>query len=387
MGALNVLRLGGATCSGKTTLLRLLEEGHDLLADAELSGLLCGRSLSVAVAASFVEAAAKGEAHADFAARTLAERKKQVLCIEEELAGRDFVLDEDGMSVCAVQLVLPEYLWEARRQWRFARGYTTTPSWARVGNVPASYRLHSARALEAELTVKFLDVSDCPARIVSREQAARVFAGRTRESDAEAPRLTYHGAVRAGDEWFGDPAHREAIQRRFDHYFDGEKLQGAAVLDLGCAEGAFSLEAARRGAAMVFAIDVRPERLATLQALREVARLPVTTVCLSFRDGPPLPNFVGRGGGRYGLTLMLNVLRHLRDPEKALREALKVSNRLLLETIVGAETQLGSPPQQAFSHEWVAGIAAEEGFDCERRQAGLQPEQRALWVMQRKPVD
>lgn len=108
---------------------------------------------------------------------------------------------------------------------------------------------------------------------------------------------------------------------------------GARVLDLFCANGAFSFEAARLGAAEVLGLDYDEERIACATftaSLIDGSLSPVPS--FSFGDIYRLGEFVGEP---FDLTLALGGLYHLSDPVLALRNiraATATGGHLIMQT-------------------------------------------------------
>lgn len=394
-----IIRMGGASCAGKSTLVNLLNDGcHHLIDSPALLAAVEGRRISVAVPKTFLDEAEGGTSHGDWARHLLTRNNAQVLSIEETVPGTDFDLRVDGeFDVLRVQLVLPYFAWRARRDWRFAQGWNTAAPWVEDGTWEL-YQEYADGALRASADTLYVDVTDYPVREVSRWDAHVIFrTGLIPEGlaayvpdvvkDAGGSSPDYQPALRVGSEWLGATAEAGEMAKRFNKTLPDD-LSGAAVLDLGAAEGAFSLEALNRGATFVVAVDARERRLETLRRVRTAARLPVFTVRMRLGNDP-LPNFVSRGGGRYDLALMLNILRHLRDPQARLREALSISNKLICETVTcdGDEAVLGNPPRQAFPPAWMRAIAARQGFRLDVRDAALQPERRRMYVFTRRSTE
>lgn len=82
-----------------------------------------------------------------------------------------------------------------------------------------------------------------------------------------------------------------------------EDLSGKTVLDIGCAEGFFCLEAARRGAKTVIGIDSRFNTLLAAKALARRLELPVTYRLDVF------PELLFRG--KFDYVFCLSVLHHM----------------------------------------------------------------------------
>src|SRR5262245_46195760 len=107
-------------------------------------------------------------------------------------------------------------------------------------------------------------------------------------------------------------------------------LAGMSVLDLGCNEGFFSLEAKRRGAEFVVGLDHDEKLLAGARKLAEVQNLDVSFV---HGDMTKLPH------RKFDFVLLLSALHYIDEPAQLLRnirDVLTPSGVLILETGVAA---------------------------------------------------
>ena len=119
-------------------------------------------------------------------------------------------------------------------------------------------------------------------------------------------------------------------------------LAGQTVLDIGCGFGSVSFEAERRGAESVTAVDIRAHRIRKARLLGDAQGSHV-----DFRQADVQGDDLG---GPYDLVLMLNVLHHLREPLRALRQAAALTTgRLAIEFPTFADrTFLPNPPEQLY---------------------------------------
>jgi len=108
-----------------------------------------------------------------------------------------------------------------------------------------------------------------------------------------------------------------------------DRLDGLRVLDIGCAEGFFSFEAERRGAAEVVAIDSFPDSVRRFNICRAALDSKATAYLANVYDLSP------RTFGTFDLVLFFGVLYHLRHPLLALERILSVcSGKMLLQTAI-----------------------------------------------------
>lgn len=109
-----------------------------------------------------------------------------------------------------------------------------------------------------------------------------------------------------------------------------QDLTGCSILDIGCSDGFFSLECAKRKAARIVSIDELPNRIRNLTFM--VTQLGLTTIeprVQSIYDLDPKEKF--------DFVIMLGVLYHLDHPLLGLQKVSAITNKLLLETTVLAD--------------------------------------------------
>lgn len=116
-------------------------------------------------------------------------------------------------------------------------------------------------------------------------------------------------------------------------------MSGMRVLDIGAAEGFFTYECERRGAAEVIAVDYNPPELTGFAMVRELMNSKATHRVDSIYNLRP------RDYGTFDVILFLGILYHLPDPVLALsivRDLCKPSAFLFMETQT-CENQLMTP--------------------------------------------
>jgi tRNA (mo5U34)-methyltransferase len=121
------------------------------------------------------------------------------------------------------------------------------------------------------------------------------------------------------------------IRRMSRMLFDGLDLKGRTLLDIGCWDGAYSIEAERRGAVVTasdhYVWHEIPERRRAFDLA--ITRLAPTINVLDI----PVEELTLDRVGRFDIVLFLGVLYHLRDPLTALeRVAQLAGDTLILET-------------------------------------------------------
>jgi len=142
------------------------------------------------------------------------------------------------------------------------------------------------------------------------------------------------------------PGWEERVAKRRRHFFLPllERLGGSMhrldVLDLGCCQGYWSMEAVRAGALNVLGIDSSPFFVAEARAAANVLGVPGCTFLQANLEEDawwtaitPAPN--------PDITLMLGVLYHLTDPISVLRRALRITKNAVV--IDGEVSQAADP--------------------------------------------
>ena len=171
--------------------------------------------------------------------------------------------------------------------------------------------------LDVELSPQELD------RIASTDP--RWWFTQVRFANGESPRHPGFPALEANNEF----------KRSLVLDWVGALVGGASVLDTFCANGAFSFEAARRGATRVVGVDFDPPRIECAAMVASILREHGWPVVPEFRSGDVyrLPEVVG--GERFDVTLCLGGLYHVADPVlvlRRLREATADGGHLVLQT-------------------------------------------------------
>lgn len=101
-------------------------------------------------------------------------------------------------------------------------------------------------------------------------------------------------------------------------------LSGKSVLDIGCALGYFCFEAEKRGATQVVGVELNERRHRQAMLLKEALSSQV-----EFRRADILSDGVSE---QFDCVLLLNVIHHLSEPMRALRQVAALTReRLVLE--------------------------------------------------------
>lgn len=104
-------------------------------------------------------------------------------------------------------------------------------------------------------------------------------------------------------------------------------LSGQRVLDIGCAEGFFAIEMARRGATVV-AVDAARSRVEKLRFAAAALGLDAEIET----HVAPVESLPSLGLGRFDAVLMIALLYHLRHPLLGLEIVAETTDQLWLET-------------------------------------------------------
>jgi 2-polyprenyl-3-methyl-5-hydroxy-6-metoxy-1,4-benzoquinol methylase len=149
---------------------------------------------------------------------------------------------------------------------------------------------------------------------------------------------------------------------------------GKSVLDTFCANGAFSFEAARLGAAKVLGVDFDPPRIECADLVAGLLRDHEWPTVPEFRSGNVYELGAATGGARFDVSICLGGLYHVADPVlvlRRLREATETGGHLLFQT-----SRLVWIPGQ-----WARFSVREE----DRREGGLSSHKAGEGVWQLSP--
>ena len=141
----------------------------------------------------------------------------------------------------------------------------------------------------------------------------------------------------------------ELMEIQIKDAFEGVDFTGKRVLDAGCWNGGFAVEAARRGAREVVGLD--HERAAilhlkcseTFRLVADATGLPLKLIDVDL-DAPRLSL---DHLGKFDIVLFIGVFYHLKDPIAATRELAAIADEVLaIETHI--EEGLGDNPAMRF---------------------------------------
>jgi SAM-dependent methyltransferase len=140
----------------------------------------------------------------------------------------------------------------------------------------------------------------------------------------------------------------------------GGSLRGLRVMDVGCVNGGFSLEAKKAGADYVWGFDVVPHYVEQAKFLRDASGLDgVDFDVLSVEALSPAAR------GNFDVTLCLGVLYHMESPIAWMRRISEVTKRILF-----VDTNLfpfGNPKQPLWR---FATVPAQNSADQDELRAG-----------------
>lgn len=142
---------------------------------------------------------------------------------------------------------------------------------------------------------------------------------------------------------FVTPGWSDPQTEKLPYYGLPEDLTGMRVLDVGCAEGFFSFECERRGAAEVVAIDSFPDSVRRFNICKAALGSKAVAYLTNVYDVTP------KAFGTFDLVLFYGVLYHLRHPLLALEQILSVcTGTMLLQTAIHEDPRLVDTPMSRF---------------------------------------
>lgn len=167
---------------------------------------------------------------------------------------------------------------------------------------------------------------------------------------------------------FADKGEQNAVKVRrvmqLLHDLSPRDLRQCRVLDLGCAEGAYSIEAGLRGAEVV-ALDGRPQRLESGQAIAN--ELGLSNVRFQIGDVRKLPM---ENLGQFHIVLFLGLLYHLDLPD-AVDVLSEVSRACTDLMILDTHVALQSEGNFAYRGKEYAGRKVREHADTDSEEIKL----------------
>lgn len=118
-------------------------------------------------------------------------------------------------------------------------------------------------------------------------------------------------------------------KKRWDKIKDflPEDLSGMRIFDIGCSDGFFAIEMARRGAKEIICIDNAKKMIARLDWMKDYLNLPAIKPQVG--SIYKLPNNLGK----FDFVFMFALLYHLKEPLFGLEIVSKYSDKLYLESL------------------------------------------------------
>jgi len=108
-------------------------------------------------------------------------------------------------------------------------------------------------------------------------------------------------------------------------------IEGRPVADVGCADGDLAFYLERNGVATIDLIDYAPTNYNSLRGVRLLATSLGSKVAIHEKD---LDSFFAWPSDDYGLTFLLGILYHLKNPYYVLESLAKVTRHCLVSTRV-----------------------------------------------------
>ena len=131
-------------------------------------------------------------------------------------------------------------------------------------------------------------------------------------------------------------------------------LSGRRILDIGCADGFFTLEFARRNAKEVVAVDSWVKHINRIKWLKDHFDLANITPIKDTAEHMTPDKY-----GEFDIVFMLGLLYHLKDPLTGLESVSNLTNVLYLESISIFDDENSylylKPPQEGVSYisKWI----------------------------------
>jgi 2-polyprenyl-3-methyl-5-hydroxy-6-metoxy-1,4-benzoquinol methylase len=150
-----------------------------------------------------------------------------------------------------------------------------------------------------------------------------------------------------------------------------EEVRGKTVLDVGCAEGLISIEAARHGATSVHGIEIVPGHIEMANQLKGDA--PATFEVSDANFYQPTR--------RYDVVLLLAVLHKLKNPSASCVRLADAAADLCVVRLGPIDFEIISDARSNYVRQDIGGVMRGLGFQLERRELG--PFDERTWYYRR----
>jgi len=278
--------------------------------------------------------------------------------------------------------LVPGWMGEARRAWRWQHFANTAEEVERMTEVPALDLVPKfcQQAYERGASPLCVDTQDYPVRALTpTEGIALCDDSALPTSSAISQQGDYQQGVFIRGQWRGsaEPGEEVAARERLAAVLP-EDLSGQIVLDIGAAQGLFSFEALQRGAAYVVTVETDPRCVAFLRGMRSLERLPMAVCdvnawqegrCWGTKGPGGFPEWQLHGSAvRYDLALLLNVLHWGHNAEQWLAQTLEACECCVIETPFACGQEPRLDPQSTFPEKpclppwWIEQQAEAHGF-------------------------
>ena len=154
------------------------------------------------------------------------------------------------------------------------------------------------------------------------------------------------------------PGWSDPVEGKLPYFGLPEDLSGMRVLDIGCAEGFFSVEAERRGAREVIGIDSFPDSIRRFNIVKAARQSNASAFLMNVYDLEP------KRLGTFDLVLFYGVFYHLKHPQLALERIRSVcTGTLLFQTHALDDPSLQKEPLARFYPHGMMSGGEGEYFD------------------------
>jgi tRNA (mo5U34)-methyltransferase len=152
--------------------------------------------------------------------------------------------------------------------------------------------------------------------------------------------FSWHHTIHLGEGIY-TPGQRsdEYLRRKLDIMQIPEDLSGISVLDIGCNEGFFCIEAKRRGASRILAVDKNKHAAMRFSLVKKVLNHDIEFRLVGVDE------IDKKSVGTFDMVLLLSVFHHLRYPFLALDKIASVTNKVVVMEVyvIGTDSSVDYP--------------------------------------------